>query len=500
MKSGVAALMVLCSLCGLARGEALKVPAGCRAAESAAASIGGYADRIIHEKTGMEMALVKAGAVTMGDRRTPHRVTVMESFYMGRTEATNAQYRKFIEESGYDGKSDTDPAYDLYLRHFRGKSIMSAEDGYPIVWVSWKNAKAFCDWAGLALPSESQWEYACRAGSYTSYYFGEDEKEFDKYGWALTSKEYHTHAVGQKLPNAWGLYDMLGNVWEWVEDDFAESYDGSPTDGSARLEDRMTKTLRGGCWGSGVKPYACGSGARFNGAPTNAAGEIGFRAILVVPELSLPAGSDKDSGFAARYTFDEGSSDVVKDASGKGNDGKNLGARYVALGEGKGFALAFETPEASVDCGNDPSLDLANALTIEMWFFPQTAIQGGQAGLAGKHYNSFLVTYTGSCWFYISGGKNHCRAEIPAGTWHHIAAAYDGKVLKLYVDGALADSRGYGYPALQGGNFFLGWPGDKDIKADPLFRFMLDDVRVYDRALSAEEIAKHCEDEAGEKR
>ena len=282
MRFPAAVLIVACCLCGTARGEALKAPEGCRPAEGAKALAGGYADRIVHDRTGIEMVLILPGKCTIGKTRPVHGVTIRSAFYIGKMEITNGQFRKFLKESAYDGRADADTAHDLYLRHFDGKSIMSTEDDFPVVWVSWNNAKAFCDWAGLGLPSEAQWEYACRAGTTTPYYFGEDEKAFDEYGWALAliSKEYHTQPVAKKLPNPWGLYDMLGNVWEWVEDDFFEEQTDGPTDETPRLAGRMTKVIKGGCWGSGVKPYACGSGARYSNAPVNASGEIGFRAIL----------------------------------------------------------------------------------------------------------------------------------------------------------------------------------------------------------------------------
>ena len=499
-------LAVIVSLPAPAQTEGLKVPEGCRPAEGAKAALEGYADRIIHGKSGIEMILISPGRCKIGRSRPVRSVTIRSAFYIGKTEITNGQFRKFLKESAYDGKGDADESYDLYLRHFRGKSTMSADDEYPVVWVSWKNAKAFCDWAGFALPSEVQWEYACRAGTATPYYFGADEKEFDKYGWALAliSKEYHTQPVAKKLPNPWGLYDMLGNVWEWVEDDFFEDQTGGPADETARLAGRMTKVIKGGCWGSGVKPYAAGCGARYSNALINASAEIGFRVILPVPELSLPAGVAEDPGLVAWYRFEEASGDVVLDSSGWGNHGKNFGAKYMDLGEGKGFALALKSPGAWVDCGDDPSLDLGGAVTIELWVHPQTKMEKGQVGLAGKHYESYLVTYTNACWFYISQGRIHCRALGPFEGWNHIAATYDGKTLKLYHDGALEDTREYGHRIQQGKNFYLGSPPETPYPghaqpAQPPLEFMLDDVRVYDRALSEDEIVAHYREGAKEK-
>jgi len=266
----------------------LKVPPGCVPAQDAQAGANGYADRVIHERTGIELILIPPGSFTMGSTEVgshaspPHEVTFTQPFYLGRTEVTNAQYRRFVAATGYDGKPDTDPAYDLYLRHWRGYSPMSSDDDYPVVWVSWRNARAFCDWAGLALPTEAQWEYACRAGTTTEYYHGDDQSGFDECGWGLTNSEGQTHPVARKKPNAWGLYDLLGNVWEWVEDDYVYRYDGAPTDGSARLEGKMTKVLRGGSWSNSTRPVTNGGAARFNSAPGNASNDVGFRVALGV--------------------------------------------------------------------------------------------------------------------------------------------------------------------------------------------------------------------------
>ena len=265
--------------------QSVSIPAGCIAAKGAKVTPCGHADRIIHEKTGIELVLIPAGHFSMGIKREVmpiHRVEIRSPFYIGTTEVTNKTYRSFISQSGYEGEGDTDPVYDLYLRHWRGQSLMSQADDHPIVWISWKNAKAFCGWAGLKLPTESQWEYACRAGTTTIYYFGDNEKDCGDHGWHLHNSQSLTHAVAQKRPNAWGLYDMSGNVWEWVEDDYIKGYEGAPVDGSARVEGKMTKVLRGGAWSNNTWAWVCGSGARLNSAPGNASNDAGFRVVLPV--------------------------------------------------------------------------------------------------------------------------------------------------------------------------------------------------------------------------
>ena len=282
----VAALLGVC----VAAGDPgkLKVPDGCKALKGAKPTSGGWADRVVHEKTGIELVYVPAGSFTMGtmkggsNSKPPHKVEFKQPFYMGKTEVTNGQYRRFVKASGYDGAKDADTTYDLYLRHFRGKSIMPTDDDHPVVWVSWKNARAFCKWAGVAVPSEAQWEYACRAGTTTEYSFGDKQADFVEYGWSLHDSKGTTHPVGKKKPNAWGLYDMHGNVWEWCEDTYVHNYQGAPTDGTARVEKKMTKALRGGCWSDATLIWAAGSAARHNSAPVNASNNVGFRVVLRV--------------------------------------------------------------------------------------------------------------------------------------------------------------------------------------------------------------------------
>ncbi len=280
---------------------ALKAPPGCVPAQGAKAAHEGYADRVIHQATGIELIFIPAGSFTMGskDRNVSsnvlpaHPVTIARPFYIGKTEVTNGQYRRFIQANpDYDGEADTDPDYELYLLHFKNKSVMSAQDDYPVVWVSWHNATAFCKWAGLQLPSEAQWEYACRAGTTTQYSFGDGEENLHEYAWADLAAGHRTHPVATKRPNPWGLYDMHGNVWEWCADDYVYQYHGAPSDGSPRRDPHaMTKSLRGGSWSTGPSrtpgrtpgwfhSAALGSVARFHVAPGNAWHDRGFRVVL----------------------------------------------------------------------------------------------------------------------------------------------------------------------------------------------------------------------------
>ena len=120
MRNAVTALLIICCIAAVTQAEQLKAPDGCRPAQGAKPGPEGYADRIIHGKTGMQMILVATGQLTMGSGKQAYQVTISTPFYMGKTEVTNAQYRRFVKASGYEGKADVDPDpdYDMYLRHW----------------------------------------------------------------------------------------------------------------------------------------------------------------------------------------------------------------------------------------------------------------------------------------------------------------------------------------------------------------------------------------------
>ena len=126
-------------------------------------------------------------------------------YLMSTTPITNEVYGVFLEATNH-----RKPSYWDNTAYNRPKQ--------PVVGVSWDDAMAFCDWAGVSLPSEAQWEYACRAGSTTKYHFGDDPKQLGEYAWYYENSKGRLQDVAQKKPNAWGLYDMHGNVWEWTAD------------------------------------------------------------------------------------------------------------------------------------------------------------------------------------------------------------------------------------------------------------------------------------------
>lgn len=148
----------------------------------------------------------------------------------------------------------------------------------PVVGVSWDDAKKYAKWAGLRLPTEAEWEYACRANTQTRYYPGDKEEDLDRAGWYDKNSGNRLHPVGEKEPNSFGLYDMHGNVWEWVEDDWHDNYNGGPNDGRAWSHSPRGsfRVIRGGSWDNVARN--CRSAIRGDGPPVYHGGyDLGFR-------------------------------------------------------------------------------------------------------------------------------------------------------------------------------------------------------------------------------
>lgn len=231
----------------------------------------------------LELVLIRPGTFTMGSTTDghdgpAHSVTLTNAFYIGRYEVTQAQWQALTGDNPSRFKDEPDAAQR------------------PVESVSWTdvaekflpplNARLPAGWHAR-LPTEAEWEYCCRAGTTTRYCFGEDAKEFADYGWCEGNTEKLTHPVGQKKPNAWGLYDMHGNVWEWCADWKAEYPSGAVTNpvGPATGDNRAN---RGGGWSHST--LYCSSFRRSLNDPRGTrGGNLGFRVVVTID--SSTAGS-----------------------------------------------------------------------------------------------------------------------------------------------------------------------------------------------------------------
>jgi eukaryotic-like serine/threonine-protein kinase len=254
---------------------------------------GAKAARVTTNSIGMKLVLIPAGEFSMGGSvfddetiatETPqHPVTISRPFYLGMTEVTQGQYRAVT------GKSP---------------SSFTGSDDLPVEQVSWSDAVAFCNAlsakeerapfyriersnvdvrdrnvAGYRLPTEAEWEYACRAGNTKRFHFGGDVKMLDQYAWYKNNSNSRTHPVAQMRANAFGLYDMHGNVWEWCADWFSVSYyKESPAIDPIGPPMSSYCVYRSGSWNHDARN--CRSSTRHREPPTMRDRRLGFRVAL----------------------------------------------------------------------------------------------------------------------------------------------------------------------------------------------------------------------------
>ncbi len=228
-----------------------------------------------------KFVLIKAGSFMMGsneyeNRQPIHKITIDYDFYISKYQVTMKEYLEFVNST-----NSNHPIWIETDYHFKDQNF---NNDAPIMGVSWKNAKAYCKWRSkkeektYRLPTEAEWEYACRAGSTTKWSFGDDDSKLEEYAWYSKNSNGKAHPVGDKKPNPWGLYDMHGNVWEWCEDDGSDNYDTTPRGGSANKSNNSgEKVLRGGSW---VNPaYGAHSSFRFKFNPSFRINDVGFRLL-----------------------------------------------------------------------------------------------------------------------------------------------------------------------------------------------------------------------------
>ena len=221
----------------------------------------------------MEFVKIPAGSYMRGcnanwencsSDETPQRRISISSFWLGTYEVTQAQW---VEVMGSNPSK------------FKGRNN-------PVEQVSWHDAQEFVRRLNAKeghnryrLPTEAEWEYAARAGSTSAYSFGDEEDNLGAYAWFDGNSGEKTHPVGQKRPNNWGLYDMHGNVWEWVQDWYGKNYyASSPTENPRGPSAGENRVLRGGSWRD-IARY-CRVAFRYNLTPDNRYDDSGFRLAL----------------------------------------------------------------------------------------------------------------------------------------------------------------------------------------------------------------------------
>ena len=255
---------------------------------------GTFTKGITADERTLAAKLMSGSSPTAFSEEVPQsQVTLTKGFWMAQNLVTQSQWQAVM---GTTLTQERDKALNLL-----GKLLLSGTDAmpvggsgpnFPMHFVTWEAAMEFCrkltaseiaanllpNGYEYTLPTDAQWEYACRAGTTSWYYFGDISSNFDNFGWYDGNSAKTTHPVGQKQPNAWGLYDMLGNVWEWCLDWYAPNVAGSVTDPTGPSTG-TARTLRGGSF---MQPAMLDHSAERNHFdPTLRSQDLGFRIVLV---------------------------------------------------------------------------------------------------------------------------------------------------------------------------------------------------------------------------
>jgi formylglycine-generating enzyme required for sulfatase activity len=250
-----------------------------------------YANQVqtLINSIGMKLVRIPAGTFKMGSPQNEqyrsefedqYDVTLTQDYFLGAFAVTQAQYTQVMGEN---------PSY------FQGDGMEGDSSHHPVEQVAWDDAVEFCQRLSklpaekascrvYRLPTEAEWEYACRAGSQTAYCFGGNLDSLDDYAWFDDNSDEHPHPVGEKQPNAWGLYDMHGNVWEWCSDWYGEYPKGAVCDPVGPSEGlRPRRVYRGGGWGNGAGE--CRSSNRVARYVVYRNRGVGFRLALSPAEI-----------------------------------------------------------------------------------------------------------------------------------------------------------------------------------------------------------------------
>ncbi len=264
---------------------------------------------------GMKVLMIPPGEFMMGSpdsvadddgREKPqHKVRITKPFCLATHEVTVGHFKAFVEATAY--KTDAEMADEN--NDWRNPGFEQS-DAHPVVWVSWNDAVSYCEWLSnkegqtYRLPTEAEWEFSCRSGSMTTWWFGENEGELREYAWCGSDGGDFTKPVGQKMPNGFGLFDIYGNVREWCSDRYERDYyKESPVNDPEGPSSGDRRVFRGGSFG--LIPWYVRSAARDGTLPWHRGDLVGLRPVQTIPLGHLTLSITEPN---ATVSFDNGQS------------------------------------------------------------------------------------------------------------------------------------------------------------------------------------------------
>lgn len=298
-------------------------------AQQDAKSFESYSQVVPGSEHKFNMVPIPGGTFTMGTpvsetgrkpEEGPQKKVMISPFWMGATEVTHDEFLVYFNDETFKRNEMVDAVTRPTTQYIDLSWGMGKQGGFPFNSMSQLTAMMYCKWlynkTGIfyRLPTEAEWEYACRAGTTSTYYFGNDSKLINDYAWHSENSEDKYQKVAQKKPNAWGLYDMLGNVAEWTIDQYSDTYFDSLKDGAkdpiTEPTSKYPKTVKGGGYSDAAANLRCG--ARFRSEPSwnkrdpqipkskwwlTDAAAVGFR---IVRPLKQPTAEEAEA-FYSRY-------------------------------------------------------------------------------------------------------------------------------------------------------------------------------------------------------
>ena len=250
-------------------------------------------EKILKKAAGM--AKVPAGEYKIGAEKgrgepdeLPRHTVRLDAFYLDKHEVTIGEYQEFVKATQGNYPEWAKPGGKFNLEtgtknHYRPLAeLIKSCPSCPVFGVFWEDADAYCRWKKRRLPTEAEWEAAAAAGTRTKYSFGDSEADAGDFSWSEKNSGEVPHKAGSKSPSALGLYDMHGNVWEWVQDFYNKAaYASSPKTNPKGPESGLTRVIRGGSWASSADEMAVTNRANY----AQANDDIGFRCAVSESEL-----------------------------------------------------------------------------------------------------------------------------------------------------------------------------------------------------------------------